>query len=77
MFGLNKNTPDYIVRRELKEYSIYIESVSRALKYEDKIIMSGHNKLNEEILRRKIMKLGGQNENDELRNKILDNIRKG
>ena len=72
MFGLNKNTPDYIVRRKLKEYSMYTESVSRAVKYEDKVIMNENNNLNKETFRRKMMKLGGQNKNDEIRNKRLE-----
>ena len=33
VFELDRNTPDYVVRREFKECSMYVETINRAVKY--------------------------------------------
>ena len=71
VFELDRNTPDYVLRRELKENSLFIDTVERALKYEEKIIVEKNESLMMEILRRKELKIGQQNQMEKTREKII------
>ena len=57
-FKIDRCTPDYLVRREMKEHELYIETIERAMKYEEKIIKGDETGIVYETLRRKILKMG-------------------
>ena len=71
VFGLDKCTPDYLLRREFKERSLHIEAVNRALKYEEKVIEEEGDSMMIEIIRRKELKLGNTSKIDKNREKII------
>ena len=58
---LDKNTPDYGLRRELKESSLWLEGIERIKKYESKLEELKDMDIRKEIWRRKCKNIGIKN----------------
>ena len=69
---LDRNTPDYIVRRETKENSLWIEGIKRLKKYEEKLNAVEETDIRNEIWRRKSKDLGIKNRYDKARDRVME-----
>ena len=72
MLKLDRNTPDYIVRRETKENSLWIEGIKRLKKYEEKLNALEETDIRSEIWRRKSKDLGIKNRYDKARDSVTE-----
>ena len=69
---LERNTPDYIVRRETKENSLWIEGIKRIKKYEEKLNTLEETDIRNEIWKRKSKDLGIKNRYDIARDRVME-----
>ena len=72
--GVDRSTPDSILRREVKECKMWVDSIQRVITYEEKICKLNDNDIRKEIWRKKVNKIGILNKYDKEREKIWSKL---
>ena len=70
MLKLERSTPDYLVRRELKESRLWIEGIKRIKKYQNKLEELKETDIRKEVWRRKSKNISIKNRYDIMRDKV-------